>query len=110
MSWLIFAISSYKIFLRTSDGSEKGVALMKRYFGVLLMFSILATMAGNAQMFDTLKRTVAFVFGRVHVKGPNGQFLSGPNGTPLLIDMPLGTAFFVIYPDERLEKEGLSDM
>jgi hypothetical protein len=78
---------------------------MKRYFGALLVFSILATSAGHAQVFDSLKRTVAFVFGRVHVKGPDGHFVNGPNGTPLLIEMPLGTVFFVQYPDDRLGKD-----
>ncbi len=61
--------------------------------------------AAQAQVFDSLKRTVAFVFGQVHVKSANGQFQLDSTGKPLLLDMPLGTAFFVFYPDERLGKD-----
>src|SRR5579872_2305369 len=63
----------------------------------ILLFSVVA----NAQSVDELKRCVAFVFGRVHVKAPDGTLAKDSNGQPLVLETPLGTAFFVSYPDTR---------
>jgi hypothetical protein len=56
-------------------------------FPVLMVCSLAQTgMAG-------LKKTVAFVYGQAHVKDPQGNMR--------LLNGPLGTAFFVAYPDSR---------
>ncbi len=47
----------------------------------------------SCQVMPQLKKTVAFVYGQSHVKGPDGK--------SVLIDGALGTAFFVDYPDPR---------
>ena len=47
------------------------------------------------------KKAVAFVFGTVHPRNPDGSQMRTPAGMPLAIEQPLGTAFFVYYPDSR---------
>lgn len=44
------------------------------------------------------KKAIGFVFGTVHLKDQNGQ--------PISMEMPLGTAYFVFYPDSRLGQGG----
>lgn len=71
-----------------------------------LVRSVIAAMfllsaVSRAQSVDELKKCVAFVFGRVHMKGPDGALVRGPDGQPIVLEGPLGTAFFVGYPDSR---------
>lgn len=47
------------------------------------------------------KEVVAFIFGTVHPLSPDKKPITDANGKPVAIDMPLGTGFFVSYPDER---------
>lgn len=73
---------------------------MSRAFRFALLALLLSTVA-SAQSVDELKKCVAFVFGRVHVKAADGTLVKEPNGQPVILEMPLGTAFFVGYPDSR---------
>jgi hypothetical protein len=69
-----------------------------RYLAAAL---ILMLGMAHAQSVDELKKCVAFVFGRVHVKAPDGTLMRGPDGQPVMLQIPLGTAFFIGYPDKR---------
>lgn len=71
------------------NGSDAEVFVFKKILLTVLILSI----ACPAQVMQQLKKTVAFVYGQGHVKGPDGK--------SILIDGPLGTAFFVLYPDPR---------
>lgn len=62
-----------------------------------LMLFVLTLSIACAQDMQQLKKTVGFVYGKGHVKGPDGN--------PVLIEGPLGTAFFVFYPDPRGGKD-----
>jgi hypothetical protein len=48
------------------------------------------------------KETVAFIFGAVHPVNPDGTPKLDASGKPIVLDMPLGTGFFVTYADARL--------
>jgi hypothetical protein len=60
---------------------------------LLLTVLTLAITCAAQDTMQQLKKNVAFVYGKGHVKGPDGN--------PVLLDGPLGTAFFVFYPDPR---------
>ena len=47
------------------------------------------------------KKAVCFVFGTVHPRNPDGTPVKTSAGKPLAVEQPLGTAFFVMYPDTR---------
>jgi hypothetical protein len=66
-----------------------------------LYLAVVVPIAVRAQSTDELKKCVGFVFGRVHAKGPDGVLVKDAHGNPVLLDMPLGTAFFVYYGDKR---------
>ena len=66
----------------------------------LLVLAYVGTLFG--QDIAEQKKVVAFVFGTVHPRNADGTFIKGPSGNPLAIEQPLGTAFFVNYPDERV--------
>jgi len=68
---------------------------------VVLWAFLALTSTSRAQTIDELKKCVGFVFGRVHVKGADGQLVKDEHGVPIILEMPLGTAFFVLYPDKR---------
>lgn len=67
--------------------------------GLIILVS--CTASAQSDSVEQLKKCVAFLFGQVHVKGPNGDLLKAEGGKPILLDMPLGTAFFIWYPDKR---------
>lgn len=49
-----------------------------------------------------LKKTVCFLFGDYAPHTPDGKPVTAPDGSPVVLhDVPLGTAFFVVYPDVR---------
>jgi hypothetical protein len=54
-----------------------------------------------AQEITPQKSVVAFAFGVTHPRTPDGKPVLGPDNKPMVIDGPLGTAFFVLYPDSR---------
>jgi len=72
-----------------------------RFFLPVLLFIATA----RAQDLEELKKCVTFIFGRVHVTAPDGTLVKGPNGQPVILETPLGTAFFVAYPDPRGGKD-----
>jgi hypothetical protein len=48
------------------------------------------------------KKTVCFLFGDYSPHTPDGKPVMAPDGSPVVLhEVPLGTAFFVIYPDPR---------
>jgi hypothetical protein len=55
----------------------------------------------SAQEITPQKKIVAFAFGVTHPRNPDGTAILGPANRPLVLDGPLGTAFFVSYPDSR---------
>jgi hypothetical protein len=55
-----------------------------------------------------LKKVVCFLFGTVNPRQPNGDPVKSTNGSDLVLhDAPLGTSFFVAYPDDRLGPGGI---
>jgi Trypsin-like peptidase domain len=75
--------------------------LVKRVLWAVLWSFLALTSNSRAQTIDELKKCVGFVFGRVHIKGADGQMAKDEHGVPIILEMPLGTAFFVLYPDKR---------
>jgi hypothetical protein len=67
----------------------------------LTMLSVLAP-EPHAQEITPQKKVVVFAFGVTHPRLPNGTPVLGPTNKPLEVDGPLGTVFFVSYPDSRL--------
>lgn len=61
---------------------------------VIIAIYLWGSTALFAQQITEQKKTVAFAFGTVH--------LHKADGTPITVSMPLGTVFFVYYPDDRL--------
>ncbi len=59
------------------------------------------TPTSEAQTIAEQKDVVAFLFGTVHPLDKDHQPLKAPDGKPLSVEVPLGTAFFVFYPDTR---------
>jgi hypothetical protein len=57
------------------------------------LLAALMCLTAHAQIMQQLKKTVAFVYGEAHVKDKDGKHV--------LVEGPLGTAFFVFYPDKR---------
>jgi hypothetical protein len=47
------------------------------------------------------KEVVAFIFGTVHPVGSDKKPMTDKTGKPVVLDMPLGTGFFVGFPDAR---------
>jgi hypothetical protein len=74
---------------------------MKRIAAMVAVFFLVSTLIAVAQVVNEQKKTVAFLFGTVHPRNPNGLPITDQTGKPLAIDLPLGTAFFVFYPDPR---------
>lgn len=72
-----------------------------RACSLTLIIFVSSLAAAQNDSIEQMKKCVAFLFGEVHVKGSDGNLAKGNSGKPLLLDMPLGTAFFVWYPDKR---------
>ena len=74
---------------------------MKRLVWSAFVCLAFASSASNAQSISDQKQVVAFLFGTVHPVDSGGIPLKDPSGKPLALEQPLGTAFFVSYPDKR---------
>jgi len=74
---------------------------MKRIPTSLVAFLLISTLSAAAQAINEQKKTVAFLFGTIHPRDQNGTPITDQTGKPLAIEIPLGTAFFVRYPDPR---------
>jgi hypothetical protein len=96
VNFLLWLESTAQAALSNAFGGE-AMARISRFILVISLLSLVAA----AQEVDQLKKCVAFVFGRVHVKAPDGSLAKGPDGQLVTLEMPLGTAFFVSYPDKR---------
>lgn len=64
---------------------------------VLVVIFFLSQTALIAQSIGDLKKCVVFLFGQIHTQGPDGKRIT--------LEMPLGTGFFVSYPDPRGGRE-----
>jgi hypothetical protein len=74
---------------------------MKRIAVVLLVLQLLGSLTAGAQGINEQKKTVAFLFGTIHPRNQNGTPITDQSSRPLAIELPLGTGFFVWYPDPR---------
>lgn len=55
----------------------------------------------QAQDINEQKKVVAFAFGTIKPSNADGTPMKNASGVPLEAEIPLGTAFFVSYPDAR---------
>lgn len=67
--------------------------MKKKHLILILALLVFGSPFSNAQSVDDLKKCVAFIFGQIHTRGADGR--------PVTLEAPLGTAFFVAYPDAR---------
>jgi len=67
----------------------------------MIALAVLLPALLSAQEITPQKKVVAFAFGVTHPRTPDGNPVLGPDNKPLVLDGPLGTAFFVSYPDSR---------
>jgi len=74
---------------------------VKRIAIILAVLFIAHTSTAAAQAINEQKRTVAFLFGTIHPRNQGGAPITDEKGKPVAIEIPLGTAFFVLYPDAR---------
>jgi hypothetical protein len=69
-------------------------AIMKRPALLFILFLLCCSGVLRAQVLPPdMKKTVGFIFGKYHVKDRTG--------TEHTLDGPLGTGFFILWPDER---------
>jgi len=68
---------------------------------VTLLFVVACVSGLLGQDIGEQKQCVAFVFGTIHPRNQDGTPMKTAEGKPLAVEMPLGTAFFVFYPDAR---------
>ncbi len=98
----------------TERGSETGATSVKVREGSMirkgrvLQFLILASslVLLRAQVFGgqsipEQKAAVVFIFGTVHPLNPDKTAMTDAGGNRLAVNVPLGTGFFVSYPDRR---------
>ncbi len=70
--------------------------------GLVLLFVLTAMCCQlAAQAITEQKRVVAFLFGTVHPLNADKQPMKDSKGNVIAVDAPLGTGFFVNYPDPR---------
>ncbi|MBZ5645282.1 MAG: serine protease [Acidobacteriia bacterium] len=74
---------------------------MKRIAITAVVFFLVSALSVAAQGIDQEKKTVGFLFGTIHPRNQNGVPVTDQAGKPLSIELALGTAFFVGYPDPR---------
>ncbi|MGB9203699.1 MAG: hypothetical protein WCB94_06940 [Terriglobales bacterium] len=76
---------------------------MKRLLviGVLLALVLSASPRAAAQGITEQKEVTAFLFGTFHPLNADGTPMKDAHGQPIAVEMPLGTGFFVMYPDKR---------
>ena len=65
----------------------------------LLLFAVYYD--ASAQSLTEQKSVVTFIFGTAHPLGADKKPLTDTLGKPIEVEMPLGTGFFVGYPDPR---------
>src|SRR4051812_30184043 len=85
----------------------RGMRITHNYVPVLrtVLLTLLAltlTTQSFCQGVEEEKTSVGFIFGVVHPHNPDGSAVKDlTTGRDLAITVPLGTAFFVFYPDSR---------
>jgi hypothetical protein len=83
------------------DYPKLGESHVKQVATTLAVFFLVCTLTAAAQVISEQKKTVAFLFGTIHPRNQGGTPITDQSGKPLAIELPLGTAFFVVYPDPR---------
>jgi hypothetical protein len=72
----------------------------------LVMLAFVVVLLSEAQVsmgqsINTQKKAVVFIFGTIHPLNPDKTAMKDANGSPLAVEVPLGTGFFVAYADRR---------
>src|SRR5260370_32710026 len=57
----------------------------------------------SGQSISEQKKAVVFIFGTIHPLNPDNRAMRDIQGNRVAVNVPLGTGFFVGYPDRRLE-------
>jgi len=73
--------------------------MRQAYLGCFLL--LFTCVQSQAQDINEQKKVVAFAFGTVHPRNRDGTPVKNAAGAPLEVEAPLGTVFFVGYPDAR---------
>lgn len=68
---------------------------------LLVLCLSLACFPASAQTLSEQKSVVTFILGTVHPLNPDKTRMKDQDGKDMEVEMPLGTGFFVIYPDAR---------
>jgi hypothetical protein len=87
-----------------SETKEFAVLTKTMQIRASFVLLVLAVTCGHlaAQAITEQKQVVAFLFGTVHPLNPDKTPIKeSTNGHPLEVETPLGTGFFVKYPDSR---------
>jgi hypothetical protein len=72
-----------------------------RHVLFLAILLLAASPEQQAQDISEQKKVVAFAFGTIQPRHADGTPMKNASGAPLEAEIPLGTAFFVSYPDTR---------
>src|SRR5260370_956270 len=56
----------------------------------------------SGQTISEQKKAVVFIFGTIHPLNPDNSAMRDIQGNRVAVNVPLGTGFFVGYPDRRL--------
>jgi hypothetical protein len=73
-----------------------------RFLTTLLVIFICIPTPVLAQQISDQKKAVAFAFGTVRPRNPDGSPMTLPTSKPVEASLPIGTVFFVYYPDARM--------
>jgi hypothetical protein len=86
-------------------GKENSVTSQSRVRR-LLMLALAPVLFLNAQFsvgqsINEQKKAVVFIFGTIHPLNPDKTAITNTDGNQVGVEIPLGTGFFVDYPDQR---------
>ncbi len=86
-------------------GKENSVTSQSRVRS-LLMLALAPVLFLNAQFsvgqsINEQKKAVVFIFGTIHPLNPDKTAITDTDGNQVGVEIPLGTGFFVDYPDQR---------
>ena len=87
-----------------AEGTPSGLELQYKHMRHVLFLTALLFVTSpkqQAQDINEQKKVVAFAFGTIKPSNADGTPMKNASGVPLEAEIPLGTAFFVSYPDAR---------
>src|SRR5438105_1063204 len=88
--------------LNRMKGSVSGQGRVKKM--LILAFTLVPFFSARysvAQSINEQKKAVVFIFGTIHPVKPDKTPITDGNGKRVAVELPLGTGFFVDYPDQR---------